>query len=90
MTCLYQEKDVFIHAPDFKEYTKKERDLYFKPEELPFPVSHNTEGLVRNIINISHGEYSDKLKSFSRMVNMYESGRASDTLTEIIRERINR
>ena len=87
---LISGKLCFIHAPDFKEYTKKERDLYFKPEELPFPVSRNTEGLVRNIINISRGEYSEKLKSFGRMVNMYESGRASDTLAEIIRERINR
>ena len=80
-------KYCFIYAPDFKEYIQKERGLYFKPDQLPFSVSMDTEELITNIINSNQDEYLEKLKKFSRMVNIYECGNASDVIAEIIRKR---
>ena len=86
---LIAEKMCFLYAPDIEEYRKNERGLYFEPEQLPFYLSRDTDELVSSIINSSRDEYLEKVKSFSSMVGMYESGRASDEVAEIIRKRIS-
>ncbi len=81
-------KPCFVHAPDFEKYIERERELYFKPDSLPFCISHDIDGLVRNIMNSDYDEYREKLDNFRKKVNMYENGNASEVLSEIIRERI--
>ena len=87
---LIAKKICFIHAPDIDEYTKNERELYFPPERLPFYVSHDTEGLSRNIMNFDPEDYSEKVRNFTELVNVYERGAASEAVAERIREWINR
>ena len=80
-------KQCFLFTPDLAAYRENERGLYFEPEQLPFQVSMSTEELIRNIINSCQDEYLEKVKNFSRLVNMYEKGLASEFLVERIRKR---
>ncbi|MDX9802090.1 MAG: CDP-glycerol glycerophosphotransferase family protein [Spirochaetia bacterium] len=86
---IVAEKLCLIHAHDLKEYTAKERELYFTMEQLPFYVSRNTDELIKNIKNYDPEDYGLRLKQFSREVNIYEEGKASDRLAGIIREKIS-
>ena len=82
-------KMCYLYAPDFDDYIKNERELYFKPDLLPFYISCNIENLTENIMNTRQDEYIEKLENFKRSVEMYEYGKASDSAVEIIKEKIN-
>ena len=82
-------KMCYLYAPDFDDYINNERGLYFTPDQLPFYLSRNNNDLTENIMNSSHAEYCEKLEKFKESVEMYESGTASDTASEIIRKKIN-
>ena len=44
-------RPIVFYIPDLEEY-KKERGIYFKPDELPGPTATNVEGVCRIIENI--------------------------------------
>lgn len=74
----------FLYMPDYKEYLKKERELYFNIEELPFPASLNMEGLISGIGCFDLEEYKKKINKFNRITGSYERGRASGDLARRI------
>ena len=68
----------FIYATDRHEY-ERERGLYWKLEQLPFPLAENIEDFRHNIGNFDKVEYVKKLDMFfSDVLGLEEYGRGSE------------
>ena len=73
-------KPVYLFTPDLLEYYAKERDLYFKVEDLPFPLSMNMDELESNINNFNKSKYEKDLDAFLDTLGSYEKGNACSSL----------
>lgn len=79
-------KTGFLYAPDMDAYNK-ERGVYFKNEDIPFPISSSITELINNIENFSDEEYLRRHNMFyDGILHMCENGHAS----EIIASRIEK
>lgn len=78
-------KICFLHGKDVEHYLEKERDMYFDFGELPFDFSKTDDQLIDNILKFDEKIYRDKLDTFSKKVNLYETGTASIQLIEKIK-----
>ena len=85
--CEYalRRKAGFIFAPDYKQYTTKERKLFLDLDELPFMVSTNIEELVRNILNFDELVYTNKCNQFFLTHGSIDDGHASERTVELLK-----
>lgn len=81
---LIANKKCILYVPDLDSYLKKERNLYFKFEELPFPIAKNYQELKEIFANINNEEYNNKIVEFKNKINLYENGNATKKVVEII------
>lgn len=79
-------KKCILYIPDYEEYLKKERDIYFKFDELPFEKTYNESELTDAIINFDVKKYNSRLKKFLNQINSYEDGHASERVVDLIEE----
>lgn len=77
-------KPCVIFAPDLDEYLKRERNLYFTYDELPFELTTKESELLDKIINFKINEYVSNIEEFYKFIGMYENGNASQELCKII------
>lgn len=54
---LQAHKTVILYTPDLDEYIEKERKLYFKINEMPFPLSTNNDELNKVILEFDEEKY---------------------------------
>lgn len=83
------EKPVFLLMEDFEAYGR-ERKLYFRPEELPFPVAYSTSELVA-AVERADGEtalWREKAKAFFGRIGLHETGNATRLAAERILKEI--
>lgn len=83
------DKPVFLLCKDIEEYSKKERGLNFKFEELPFDCAINEKKLFENIKNFSSERYIIDCTNFFNNIKMVKTSNAADEVVRIIRKRIN-
>ncbi len=76
-------KTVFLYATDIEEY-KKDRELYFEMNELPFPLAESNEEFTEKIRSFNESEYVHNLNAFNGKMNYCENGNASDIIAERI------
>lgn len=81
---MYSMKDVYIYAPDYEEYIKNERELYFPISELPFSVSRTMDELEHNIYQNNSHKQEMEYKKFMDKFGVYEDGNASKRVAEHI------
>lgn len=74
----------FIYADDLEEYIADRGDLFFDMYRLPFPVALNNEELVENIRQFDEEEYKQKTELFMEEVGIFEDGRASERVVDLI------
>ena len=74
----------FIYADDLEEYVADRGDLFFDMYKLPFPVALNNDELIGNIINFDAEKYKEALSSFMDEVGIFEDGKASERVMELI------
>ena len=73
----------FIFAKDYHEFVK-DRAMYFKMEDLPFPVSYNNKQLVELITKYDSNYYSIKWNEFAKANGLSDNGTASEHVAKII------
>ncbi|NBH67399.1 CDP-glycerol glycerophosphotransferase family protein [Phocaeicola sartorii] len=78
-----------LYVPDLKEYTSKDRSLYFSIEELPFLICKTREQLVEKINNFDTTSYTKKVSGFLRSIGSYETGNASKKVINLISQNIH-
>lgn len=74
----------FIYADDLQEYIADRGDLFFDMYQLPFPVALNNDGLVENIQEFDKEEYRKRTEAFMEEVGIFEDGRASERVVDLI------
>ena len=78
-----------LFTKDKKEYFKKERNLYFSLEELPFPKVEDEIDLAKMIDNFDYEQYNNNILKFEEKIKIYEKGIASKTIAKIIEGKCN-
>lgn len=68
-------------AKDYKDYTK-ERGLYKKLEEYPFPLATTNEKLIEVINRFDLLKYRRDVKEWLKELKIYETGKSSEKITE--------
>lgn len=81
---MYSMKDVYIYAPDYEDYIKNERELYFDIAELPFPVAKSMAELDEKISHMDVTERNELYKNFMDKFGVVEDGNASKRVAEHI------
>ena len=82
-------KKCILYAPDYLEYIKDDRGLYFDFEELPFPLADSNDTLASVIEHFDEEVYEKNIKGFLRKIGTYESGDASRQIAEYIKRNSN-
>lgn len=75
----------FLYVPDIEDYMK-DRDFYFKLDELPFQYGINNEELVKVILGFDNVTYMAELLRFLELNGIREDGYASYRVVEKIKE----
>lgn len=79
-----------LYVPDLEEYIAKDRSLYFKVEELPFPICRTRQELKEKIIRFDPDQYTLQVSRFLQSIGSYESGQAAEKVVDLIRHHIHR
>lgn len=74
----------FIYADDLEEYIADRGDLFFDMYKLPFPVALDNGELTENIRQFDEEKYRQKTKMFMEEVGIFEDGRASERVVDLI------
>ncbi len=80
-------KPVFLFATDLSEY-KKDRDLYFELDSLPFVFASDNKELIEKIKAFDASAYDISIKAFNKKMNYHENGNASVIIAERIIQHI--
>lgn len=84
LTC----RPCFLYASDLDTYVKNDRSLYFKIEDLPFPICQNNDELNLAIHNFDTEKYQQKVSLFLKTVGSYETGHSCENVVNNILEKI--
>lgn len=79
-------KPCFLYVPDYKEYIKQDRKLYFDLLALPFRAAMSKEQLKKEIKQFDHETYASDLTIFQEEIGSFENGKASESLITKIYE----
>lgn len=80
-------KPCILFAPDIKEYTVRERKLYFSLDELPFLVATNMDDLEEAIERFDITAYNINVQKFLHHVGNYEDGCAAARVAKYIEKK---
>ena len=78
-----------LFTKDKKEYFKKERNLYFSLEQLPFPQAEDEKELANLLENFPHEEYMIDCLKFKNRIQLFETGNASKIVAEVVERECN-
>ena len=77
-------RPVIMYQDDYKLYTSKDRSLYFKMEDSPYLVAHDTEEL-KDILNSSDSTiYQNVCESILEFYETVDDGQSSIKICELI------
>lgn len=76
-------KTVFLYATDIEDY-KKDRELYFEMNELPFVLAENNDEFIAAVRDFDKEKYESELNAFNKEMNYCENGNSSAIIAERI------
>ncbi len=76
----------FIYADDLEEYIADRGDLFFDMYKLPFPVALDNDELMENVAQFDENEYRQKTKAFMEEMGIFEDGKASERVVDLIED----
>lgn len=78
----------FLYADDLEDYIADRGKLFFDMRKLPFPVALDNDELMENIKQFDEKVYKKKIDIFMKKVGMFEDGRASERVVNLIERRL--
>ena len=79
----------FIYADDLQDYIADRGNLFFDMYKLPFPVALDNEELMENILQFDEEKYRKRTEEFMEEMGIFEDGRASERVVELINSIVN-
>jgi CDP-glycerol glycerophosphotransferase len=86
--CAFLHKPCVLYVPDYEEYLQKERGLYFRLEDLPFPRAYTCEELEEIILHFDRENYEKKVSEFLLKIGSYEDGNACKRIVSLIEKEL--
>lgn len=77
----------FIYADDLEEYIADRGKLFFDMYKLPFPVALDNDELMECIEQFNEDVYKKKTDRFMKKVGLFEDGKASKRVVNLIERR---
>lgn len=77
-------KPVFLYAPDFDQFIKQERNLFYSFEELPFRINKDLDSLCADIQSFNESAYLNKCRAFYKRIGMEDNGMGSKILADYV------
>lgn len=81
---MYIKKPCILYMPDFDDYVKSERKLYFDIKSLPFIRAFNENEIVNEIENYSRDVYENSINSFMEKIGSFEKGNSCEQIAKEI------
>ena len=81
---LIANKPCILLVKDLDEYLKKERELYFNFEELPFIITNSDKEVLKCINTLNEKEIQKKYAEFNKKINNYEDGNACKKVYDLL------
>ena len=78
-------KPCVLYTPDFKDYMKKDRKLYFDIKKLPFQNFENQEEMLDAIQKFDSDLYRRKMNDFLESIGSYDDGKACERVYQLIK-----
>lgn len=82
-------KPVFLLAQDLEDYLAKDREAYFRLDQLPFPLAQSSEELLADIGKFSEEHYRKRCSEFWDSVGLCDSGNGSAVIADLILEKLS-
>ena len=82
-------KPVFLLAQDLEDYLAKDREAYFRLDQLPFSLSRNIEELITNIESFSENCYLQHCGDFWNSIGLHDSGNGSKVIADLIQAKLS-
>lgn len=82
-------RPIFLYAPDIEEY-ESTRGFYMPSSEWPYPIAHNNEEMVNNILNFDQSKYTAAVKEHHLLSGSYETGTACQKIIKLIENSVSR
>lgn len=86
--ACYKRIPIFLYVDDYDQYVSA-RDLYWKIEEIPFPIAKDNEELINIIEDFEDEKYQQDLTEFFKHVELKETGHASEDVAQMIEGYVN-
>lgn len=87
--AIIAHKPCILFTPDFEDYIKKERELYFDFSELPFVNTHTFDELGDAIVLFDKKDYNEKANSFLKKIGCYEKGESAKNVADLVEKLMN-
>lgn len=81
---MYINKPCFLYTPDYGEYLKKDRNLYFNIDELPFLRADTEEELINAVLSFKNENYKEKTDEFMKKIGSFENGKACEKIAKLL------
>lgn len=92
-SCLHDfaltKKPCFIYASDLVNYGTKERGFYIPLEELPYPISENSDELIDSIIKFDAQKYERDVDIFMERIESHDDGHACERFVDFMLKKLN-
>jgi CDP-glycerol glycerophosphotransferase len=85
----YTGRPCFLYTPDLEAYLEKERNLYFIPKDLPFPIIHDNGEWEAVISAFDEKGYLSRVEAFLKETGSYETGHACERVCQAIMKRLS-
>lgn len=86
--CAFLHKPCVLYVPDYEEYLQNERGLYFRLEELPFPIAYTFKDLVEALVHFNAEDYEKSVSEFLLKIGSYEDGNACKRIVSLIEKEL--
>lgn len=81
--ALESNKICLLYTRDIEEYSK-ERDTYFKLEELPFPIARNNEELIQTVMDFDDGQYKGECNRLKERLGLFNNKDSDNQVAEFV------
>lgn len=81
-------KPCILYTPDYEEYIKKERALYFEFDELPFNNAYTFTELSEAVTNFDEKQYKKQVDSFLKRIGCFERGASAKNVVNLLEKEV--
>ena len=81
-------RPIVLFQSDIKQYLERDRDFYFNMEDSPYYIAENQQELENIICKLNEEDVKENCKAILDFYETNETGKAAETIAEIIKDKL--